>query len=58
MHIDNLKNYRYQREWTQAYVGEKLKVTKQCISNWEKKNDVPEKFYNKICELYEIGEVK
>lgn len=56
MHIENLKNYRYQLELTQIDVAKFLGVTKQSISVWEKNNNVPDRHYKKICELYKIEE--
>lgn len=54
MKVENLKNYRYQLDLTQVEVANILGVTKQNISLWEKKNCVPDKHYEKICELYKI----
>lgn len=54
MYIENLKNYRYQKEFTLQEVADKLNITRQYVSSWERKNEVPEKYIAAITELYGI----
>lgn len=57
MYIENLKNYRYQRDLTLQQVADYCGVSRQYICKWEKQNEVPDKFLKIISKLYEL-EVK
>ena len=51
----NLKNIRLKNNYNQEYVANKLGVTKQTISNWEKGKRTPDiDSLVKLANLYEV----
>lgn len=52
---DNLKRYRVQKKYSQAEIAEKLYVTRQCVSKWEKGITEPDlETLSRISELLEV----
>jgi len=40
---DKIKQARIKLNWTQAQLAVKLKVNKNCVSNWEREKQIPTK---------------
>lgn len=56
MFADNLKKYRIAKGFSQADVAEKLFVTRQCVSKWEKGITEPDlQTLNNLSELLEVS---
>ena len=52
---DNLKKYRTEKELSQSELAEKLFVTRQCVSKWEKNITEPDlKMLSRISEVLEV----
>lgn len=53
---ENLRNLRKEKDFSQEYLAEKLKVSRQTISKWENATAMPDlKKLTEIAELFEIG---
>ena len=56
MFYENLKKYRKEKGYSQSQLAEKLFVTRQCVSKWEKGATQPDlQTLAEICRILEVS---